>query len=65
VGKRLLEVAKSYASSRGYHEMTVKTEAFNGRAISFYEKMGFSEIHRLTEEIEGASINLVVLRLII
>jgi len=65
VGTRLLNIVRSFASSIGYHKIMVKTEVFNGKAIRFYEKMGFMEADRAIEEINGIQVDLVILSLVI
>jgi ribosomal protein S18 acetylase RimI-like enzyme len=43
--------------------MIVKTEFFNDRAIRFYKRMGFTEMGRTIEEIDGTPVDLVLLSL--
>jgi ribosomal protein S18 acetylase RimI-like enzyme len=49
IGTRLLRKALDVARKRGYHRLSVKTEASNARAIGFYKKAGFTESHRTNE----------------
>jgi ribosomal protein S18 acetylase RimI-like enzyme len=63
VGKQLLEAARSSAALLGVSKMIVKTEVFNDRAIWFYKRMGFTEMDRTTEEVEGILVDLLFLSL--
>jgi ribosomal protein S18 acetylase RimI-like enzyme len=61
LGTELFETARVFASKEGYLKMVVKTEIINGRAIAFYKKLGFAEISRVTEDVEGTDVRLQVL----
>jgi ribosomal protein S18 acetylase RimI-like enzyme len=63
MGTQLLEIARSSAALLGYSKMIVKTEYFNNRAIHFYKRMGFAEMGRTIEEIDGTPVDLVLLSL--
>lgn len=63
VGSRLLESARGAALEDGYRRMLVKTEAFNERAIGFYEGKGFEEKGRSLTDVEGVRVELVELEL--
>ena len=63
IGSMLFEKAKSKAISDNFCFMTVKTEAYNGRAISFYTKKGFKKIDEIEEDVLGTKMriaNLVI-----
>jgi ribosomal protein S18 acetylase RimI-like enzyme len=62
IGTELLRASLEAASADGYREMTVKTETFNERAIGFYEANGFKRIGSSKEDVEGKTIDLVVLK---
>jgi ribosomal protein S18 acetylase RimI-like enzyme len=61
LGKELFEIARESAVREGYLRMTVRTEVVNDRAIQFYKKLGFFEIAKTTEEVEGTRVRLTVL----
>jgi ribosomal-protein-alanine N-acetyltransferase len=63
VGSRLLESARDAALNDGYRRMLVRTEAFNERAIGFYEGKGFEEKGRSVADVEGVRVELVELEL--
>lgn len=63
VGSQLLRTAKDAALDDGYRRMLVKTEAFNERAIGFYEGKGFEERGRSVTDVEGVRVELVELEL--
>ncbi len=63
VGSRLLESARGAALEDGYRRMLVKTEAFNERAMGFYEGKGFEEKGRSVADVEGVRVELVELEL--
>lgn len=63
MGSLLLESARGAALRDGYRRMLVKTEAFNERALGFYEGKGFVEKGRSTADVEGARVELVELEL--
>jgi len=61
-GTRLVEKAVSYARQSGFRRMVVKTESDNERAISFYKKMGFTEIGEPKQMVEETSVNIMILQ---
>lgn len=63
IGSQLLESARDAAVEDGYRRMLVKTEAFNDRAIGFYEGKGFEERGRSVTDVEGVQVELVELEL--
>lgn len=62
VGTALAQRAIASAFELRYMEIIVKTEAFNKRAIGFYERNGFARDGASTEEVDGKKIELVVLK---
>ena len=62
VGTRLLRKAEASALGSGVRELLVKTEAFNGRAIGFYEKNGFSRTWEASERVGRANVSRVSLQ---
>jgi len=62
-GTELIEKAVSSAREAGFHRMVVKTEAVNERAISFYRRMGFSEVGKTQEKVEGTAVDVLVLEM--
>ena len=62
IGKALIKEVIGTVSKRGIDEIIVKTEPFNERAIRFYETNGFSKVGPSKEEVDGKSLDLVVLR---
>ena len=62
VGTRLIRKSSALASKLGFMAITVRTEAFNKRAIGFYRKNGFTEAGRTTEKVGRARVELQVLR---
>lgn len=62
VGNDLLERARKEAVESGFTTMIVKTESINERALSFYRSKGFVEQERVVEELNGAKVNLTVLK---
>ena len=63
VGNDLLEKARKEAVESGFTNMVVKTECTNERALSFYRSKGFVEQEQVVEELNGAKVNLTVLKL--
>jgi len=61
VGTLLVEKATSSARRVGFRKIMVKTEFLNRRAINFYKKMGFVEVGKTTENVEGTGVDVVVL----
>ncbi len=62
VGNDLLERARKEAVESGFTTMIVKTESINERALSFYRSKGFVEQEQVVEELNGAKVNLTVLK---
>jgi ribosomal protein S18 acetylase RimI-like enzyme len=62
IGRALLEAALERAQKNGTKEMVVRTEASNGRAIRFYQKLGFAIAGRGWEDVQGTKADLVTLR---
>ena len=62
LGTRLVRKACGAALSMGFGTLTVKTEAFNVRAIGFYKKSGFVEMKRATEKVGKRRIPVMILR---
>lgn len=60
-GTQLVDKALSEARLAGFHRMVVKTEVVNGRAINFYKKMGFTEVGKTWEDVEGTAVNIMIL----
>ena len=60
-GTQLIENAVSSGRAAGAHRMVVKTEAVNQRAIGFYKKMGFTEVGKSWENVEGTSVDIMIL----
>jgi ribosomal protein S18 acetylase RimI-like enzyme len=63
IGTDLFQRARSEAIDSGFTTMVVKTESNNERALAFYRSKGFVEQERVVEEVNGAKVNLTVLRL--
>jgi ribosomal protein S18 acetylase RimI-like enzyme len=63
IGNNLLEMAKKEAVKLGFTTMSVKTEAINKRALSFYIRKGFVEQEQVVEKLNGIEVNLAVLKL--
>lgn len=63
VGSTLLERIRASARAAGIAQVVVKTEAFNERAIRFYQHHGFAPIERRWEDVQGSRVDLVLLRL--
>jgi N-acetylglutamate synthase-like GNAT family acetyltransferase len=61
IGTELVKKVISSASQVGFRKIVVKTEVFNQRAIGFYTKMGFAEVGKTSENVEGTSVDVVVL----
>ena len=61
LGTKLFETARTFAAMEGYVKMVVKTEVINDRAIAFYKKLDFFETARVTEDVEGTEVRLLVL----
>lgn len=62
VGSELFTKAREFAAAQGYHEVLVKTEVSNERAIAFYRKLGFVETEETVEDVEGTEVRLMMLR---
>jgi len=62
IGTALMNASLDSALAGGFEEMIVKTETFNTRAIGFYESKGFKRVGNETEEVEGKSVSLVLLK---
>ena len=63
IGTQLIEKVISSARQVGFRKIVVKTEVLNKRAISFYKKMGLAEVSKTTENVEGTSVDVVVLEI--
>lgn len=63
IGNDLLKRASKEAVKAGFTTMLVKTESTNKRALSFYKSKGFVEQQQVLEKLNGAKVNLTVLRL--
>jgi ribosomal protein S18 acetylase RimI-like enzyme len=63
IGTDLFQRARKEAVDSGFTTMVVKTESNNERALAFYRGKGFVEQERVVEEVNGAKVNLTVLRL--
>ncbi|MGD0477650.1 MAG: GNAT family N-acetyltransferase [Nitrososphaerales archaeon] len=61
LGTELLELARESATKEGYLKMVVKTEVINDRAVAFYKKLGFFEAAKITEDVEGTEVRLMIL----
>ena len=61
IGTQLFEKVLYSAREVGFHKIVVKTEIVNRRAIAFYKKMGLEEVGKTTENVEGTSVDVVVL----
>ena len=46
IGKKLMEAAKEWAKQQGIREIELNVWEKNGRAIHFYEKLGYQTIRR-------------------
>ena len=62
IGTALMNASLESALAGGFEEMIVKTETFNTRAIGFYEAKGFRRTGTESEEVEGKSVSLAVLK---
>jgi len=62
LGTRLVRKACDVALRTGILLLTVKTEAFNARAIGFYKKNGFVEMKKTTEKVGRRRIPAMVLQ---
>ncbi|HMD79369.1 MAG TPA: GNAT family N-acetyltransferase [Nitrososphaerales archaeon] len=62
VGTALAKKALGIAADSRYKEVLVKTETFNKRALAFYGSMGFVQTGVTTEDVDGKSITLSVLK---
>jgi len=60
-GTKLVEEALSSARQAGFLKMVVKTEVANERAIGFYKKMGFAEVGKTMENVEGNAVETLML----
>jgi ribosomal protein S18 acetylase RimI-like enzyme len=65
IGTDLFEKVVSSARHDGFCKIVVETEVLNQRAISFYKKRGLSEVGKSRENVEGTSVDLVVLEKIL
>lgn len=63
IGNDLFQKARQEAVESGFTTMVVKTESTNDRALSFYRSRGFVEQEHVVEELNGAKVNLTVLKL--
>jgi len=61
IGTELFKKVISCANQVGLRKIVVKTEVFNDRANSFYKKMGLAEVGKTIENVEGRSVDVVVL----
>ncbi len=61
VGTPLLEAAAASGKAHSFGRMIARTEASNERALEFYEGRGFARARSFTQEVEGASVELVEL----
>jgi len=60
-GTQLVEKAVSSAREAGFRRMVVKTEVVNERAVKFYRRMGFSEVSKTREKVEGTAVEVMIL----
>jgi ribosomal protein S18 acetylase RimI-like enzyme len=61
IGTELFEKVISSANHVGFRKIVVKTEVLNQRAIAFYKKMGLAEVGKTREDVEGRSVDVVIL----
>ena len=61
VGSRLLYKSLDAARGDGYESMIVKTEAFNERALNFYQGKGFVPEATMVEDVEDTKVEIVKL----
>ena len=61
VGSRLLDKSLDAARGDGYESMIVKTEAFNERALNFYQGKGFVPEATIVEDVEETKVEIVKL----
>ena len=62
LGSRLVRKACKVALGIGVVLLTVRTEAFNARAVGFYKKNGFVEMEKTTEKVGRRRIPMIVLQ---
>jgi ribosomal protein S18 acetylase RimI-like enzyme len=60
-GTQLVEKTVSSARQAGFLKMVVKTEIANERAIGFYKKVGFAEVGKARENVEGTTVETLIL----
>jgi ribosomal protein S18 acetylase RimI-like enzyme len=65
IGSLLISKCIGSARDAGFANMTVKTEASNQHAISFYLKKGFVPIGNAVETVEDSKVELTMLRLVL
>jgi ribosomal protein S18 acetylase RimI-like enzyme len=65
IGAQLVKEVVSSARKASFRRIVVKTEVLNKRAISFYKKMGLSEIGEAQERVEDIEIDVMILEKII
>ncbi len=56
IGTQLVELAVASALSEGYERMFVHTEVANDRALSLYERLGFTRTAVISEEVDGSDV---------
>lgn len=61
LGTRLVRKALDVAAKLGLGRLVVKTEAFDARAIGFYEKNGFTRTAKVTEKVGRTEVPIQVL----
>jgi ribosomal protein S18 acetylase RimI-like enzyme len=61
IGSRLVRKACDVATKMGVDQLSVKTEAFNQRAIGFYKENKFTESRKATEKVGRMRVPVVVL----
>ena len=62
IGTRLVRKSLALAARLGFRTVTVRTEAFNRRAIGFYRKNGFTESGKTTEKVGRTRVQLQILQ---
>ena len=63
IGSLLISKCIDSAEDAGFARIVVKTEASNGRAISFYLKKGFVRLGNVIETVDNSKVDLAMLRL--
>ncbi len=61
LGTKLVRKACQTAMKLGFERLTVKTEAFNQRAIGFFKKNGFTESNKASEKVGRVNVPVQVL----